>query len=60
MNELPTEINDSFSNENEYIFKKYKTLKKIGQGAFGNIYSVKRLNDNEIFAMKTEKKKIWK
>ena len=57
MNELPTEINDSFSNENEYIFKKYKTLKKIGQGAFGNIYSVKRLNDNEIFAMKTEKKK---
>ena len=47
-------INDSFLKENKYIFKKYKPIKKIGYGHFGNIYSVIRLKDKNIFAMKTE------
>ena len=48
-------INDCFLEENKYIFKKYKPIKKIGQGAFGNIYSTIRLKDKAVFAMKTEK-----
>ena len=42
--------------ENKFIFKKYKTIKQIGGGAFGNIYSVIRLKDREVFAMKAVKK----
>ena len=49
-------LKDSFLKENEYIFKKYKTIKKIGKGTFGNIYSVIRIKDKNAFAMKTEKK----
>ena len=45
----------NFIKENQYIFKKYITIKKIGQGSSGNIYSVMRISDNELFAMKTEK-----
>ena len=47
---------DNFLREYPYIFKKYKTIKKIGFGSFGNIYSVIRLEDNNTFAMKIEKK----
>ena len=53
-------INDSFLEENKYIFKKYKPIKKIGQGAFGNIYSTIRLKDKAVFAMKTEKNNLEK
>ena len=52
---LKTAANDDFLKENEYIFKKYKPIKKINEGAFGNIYSVIRLKDKKVFAMKTEK-----
>ena len=55
MNKALKKINDSFLNENKYIFKKYKPIKKIGQGSFGNIYSVIRIKDKTPFAMKTEK-----
>ena len=48
------ELNDSFLNENKIIFKKYKPIKIIGQGAFGKIYSTIRLEDKSVFAMKTE------
>jgi len=48
-------FNDSFLNENECIFNKYKPIKKIGKGSFGNIYSIIRLKDKSVFAMKTEK-----
>ena len=51
------EINDSFLQDNKYIFKKYKPIKKIGKGSFGNIYSAIRLKDKNVFAMKTEKLK---
>ena len=58
MNEKKMEMNDSFLINNKNIFKKYKPIKKIGQGAFGNVYSAIRLNDKSVFAMKTEKKAI--
>ena len=58
MKEKLKESNDNFLNENELIFKKYKTIKKIGIGAFGNIYSVIRIKDKKLFAMKIEKKDI--
>ena len=51
-------LDDSFLKENEYIFKKYKPIKKIGKGTFGNIYSTIRLKDKNVFAIKTEKKKL--
>ena len=48
-------LNDIFLKEYKYIFKKYKPIKKIGEGSFGNIYSIIRLKDKSVFAMKTEK-----
>ena len=48
-------LNDLFLKEYKYIFKKYKPIKKIGEGSFGNVYSVIRLKDKSIYAMKTEK-----
>ena len=48
-------LNDLFLKEYKYIFKKYKPIKKIGKGSFGNIYSVIRLKDKSAFAMKTER-----
>ena len=42
-------LNDSFLKENQFIFKKYKLIKKISKGTFGNIYSTIRVKDkNEI------------
>ena len=49
-------IKDIFLEENKIIFKKYKPICKIGEGAFGNVYSTVRLKDKSVFAMKTEKK----
>ena len=45
---------DNFLKENKCIFKKFKPIKKIGSGTFGNVYSVLRLKDKEMFAMKIE------
>ena len=47
-------FNDLFLKENKCIFKKYKPIKKIGEGSFGNIYSIISLKDKSAFAMKTE------
>ena len=46
---------DNFLNENKLVFRKYKPIKKIGSGAFGKIYSVVRLSDKNVFAMKAER-----
>ena len=47
---------DKFLEENKIIFKKYKPIQKIDHGSFGNIYSVVRLKDKSVFAMKIENK----
>ena len=56
MNQISTNLNDSFLDKNFCIFKKYKPIKKIGKGNFGIIYSIIRLKDKKVFAMKIEKK----
>ena len=32
--------------KNKIIFKKYKTISRIGKGSFGYVYSAKNINDN--------------
>ena len=49
-------LKDNFLEENNIVFKKYKPISKIGEGAFGNVYSAIRLKDKSVFAMKIEKK----
>ena len=49
------DLSDSFISENNIIFKKYKPIKKIGNGAFGNIYLVINLKDKKYYALKSEK-----
>jgi serine/threonine protein kinase len=44
----------------DIIFGKYKPITKIGKGSFGNIYSVIRLTDKSVFAMKVEKRTTGK
>ena len=51
-------INDSFLEENKYIFKKYKPIKLIDKGNCGKIYSVINIQDLNPFAMKTEEKNV--
>ena len=53
-------VDDSFLKANNCILKKYKPIKKIGFGSFGNIYLTKRIEDKKLFAMKTEKKNLKK
>ena len=49
-------LKDNFLEENKIIFKKYKPIKQLDHGSFGNIYSVVRLKDKCVFAMKIEHK----
>ena len=58
MTKNENQLNDRFIDENKYIFKKYKPIKKIGEGKFGNIYSTIKLKDKNVFAMKTEKRNM--
>ena len=32
--------------------RNFEVLKKLGKGAFGSVYKVKRINDNKIYALK--------
>ena len=41
---------------NELLLSKYKLLKKIGKGSFGNIYLCRDIISNEFFAAKLENK----
>jgi serine/threonine protein kinase len=38
--------------ENEEGLKGFEIIKKIGEGAFGQVYQVRRKLDNEIYALK--------
>ena len=58
INKFFKKVGDSFLKNNDCIFKKYKPIKKIGFGSFGSVYLAKRINDEKLFAMKTEKKNI--
>ena len=52
------EENNSFIKKNEILFKKYKVIKKLGSGSFGDIYLGISLLNNSYVAIKTETKKI--
>ncbi len=54
------EIEDKFIKENPVIFKKYRVIKKLREGAFGVIYLGKIIENNEYVALKVEKRKIIK
>ena len=49
-----------FIKENPTIFKKYKVKKKLGEGAFGNVYIGQTIRDNSYVAIKVEPRKILK
>ena len=51
---------EQFIKENPTIFKKYKVKKKLGEGAFGEIYIGSSIENNELVAIKIEPKKIPK
>ena len=51
---------DTFIKENSIIFKKYRIKKKLGEGAFGNVYMGSCIENNELVAIKVEPKNILK
>ena len=40
----------------KFLFNKYKILKKLGKGSFGNVYLTKERYSNEFYAIKIENK----
>ena len=54
------EEEDKFIKENPIIFKKYKVKKKLGEGAFGDVYLGQAISNNAYVAIKTEPRKIIK
>lgn len=42
--------------EGRYFYNKYKVIKKIGEGSFGHIYSAANITNDEVVALKLEKK----
>ena len=58
---LNQEEEDKFSKENPIVFKKYKVKKKLGEGAFGEVYLGQAiLENNSYVAMKVEPRNISK
>ena len=58
--EVGEEEQDNFIKENPIIFKKYKVKKKLGEGAFGDVFLGQAINNNDYVAIKTEPRKIIK
>ena len=54
------EEEDLFIKENPIVFKKYKVKKKLGEGAFGDVYVGQSIKNNEYVAIKVEQRKIVK
>ena len=50
--------NNSFIKKNKILFKKYKVIKKLGSGSFGDIYLGISLLNKSYVAIKTESKNI--
>lgn len=42
--------------EGRYFYNKYKVVKKIGEGSFGQIYSAVNVTNDEMIALKLERK----
>ena len=57
---MDDEEEDQFIKENPIIFKKYKVIKKLGEGAFGDVYLGKKIDNNLYVAIKVEQRKIIK
>ena len=51
------EDDEIFKKENPTVFKKYRVKKKIGEGAFGEVYLGQSIKDNEYVALKIELRK---
>ena len=54
------EEEDKFLKENPIVFKKYQVKRKLGEGAFGEVYLGQAIENNEYFALKVEPRKIAK
>ena len=54
------EEEDKFIKENPIVFKKYKVKKKLGEGAFGDVYLGQAIENNAYVAIKVEQRKIVK
>ena len=57
---MAEEDDDKFLKENPIIFKKYKVKKKLGEGAFGDVYIGQTIENNSYVAIKVEQRKIVK
>ena len=60
MNEDKISKAEQFIKENSTLFKKYKVKKKLGEGAFGDVYMGSCIENNELVAIKVEQRKILK
>ena len=54
------EEDDKFLKENPIVFKKFRVKKKLGEGAFGEVYLGQAIADNSYVALKVEPRKIAK
>ena len=57
---MEEEEEDKFLKENPIVFKKYKVKKKLGEGAFGDVYLGQTIENNQYVALKVEQRKIVK
>ena len=57
---MAEEEDDKFIKENPIIFKKFRVKKKLGEGAFGDVYLGQTIENNAYVALKVEKRKIVK
>ena len=57
---MAEEEEDKFIKENPIVFKKYKVKKKLGEGAFGDVYLGQTIENNAYVALKVEQRKIVK
>ena len=51
---------ENFIKENQVFFKKYKIIKKLAEGAFGDVYIGSNISTNDPVAIKVEPRKIAK
>ena len=54
------EEEDKFLKENPVVFKKYQVKRRLGEGAFGEVYLGQAIEDKSYVALKVEPRKIAK